>query len=93
MPGDGEVISRLESPRDPKGGLVMLRGNLAPLGELLKIAASSRDLNRHKVELWFSTAAPPTSTFAGSPRSSTLAVTVFWYCETRGLSVAQGCQR
>ena len=37
---DGRVIYPISSPRSPTGGLVILRGNLAPEGAVLKVAGT-----------------------------------------------------
>jgi dihydroxy-acid dehydratase len=39
---DGEVVSTVERPFKPAGGLVSLRGNLAPAGCVVKVAATER---------------------------------------------------
>ncbi|MBM4371481.1 MAG: dihydroxy-acid dehydratase [Deltaproteobacteria bacterium] len=47
-PRVGEVIRSLERPLGPPGGLVVLRGSLAPDGAVLKRAAASPALMRHE---------------------------------------------
>ncbi len=39
---DGEVFYPTSAPRQPSGGLVVLKGNLAPEGAVLKVSATSR---------------------------------------------------
>ena len=39
---DGEVVSTLDRPFKPAGGLIALSGNLAPEGAVLKVSATSR---------------------------------------------------
>jgi dihydroxy-acid dehydratase len=39
---DGEVVSTTDKPFKPAGGLVALRGNLAPDGAVVKVAATKR---------------------------------------------------
>jgi dihydroxy-acid dehydratase len=43
-----EVIGTLEKPFKSEGGLVVLRGNLAPGGAVIKQSAASSDLLRHR---------------------------------------------
>ncbi len=43
-----EVIKTLAEPLSPQGGTVALRGNLAPLGALIKQSAASEHLLKHK---------------------------------------------
>jgi dihydroxy-acid dehydratase len=38
---DGRVVYPVSSPRSPTGGLVILRGNLAPEGAVMKVAGTS----------------------------------------------------
>ena len=38
---DGKVIHPVESPRSPTGGLVILKGNLAPEGAVMKVSGTS----------------------------------------------------
>lgn len=45
---DRELISRCDSPREPEGGIAVLRGNLAPDGAILKRSAASAHLLRHR---------------------------------------------
>jgi L-arabonate dehydrase len=45
---DREVIRPLASPFKPQGGLVILRGNLAPNGAVIKPSASTPALLKHK---------------------------------------------
>lgn len=45
---DGEVIAKLDSPRHSQGGIAVLGGNLAPRGALIKTAAASSELLRHR---------------------------------------------
>ncbi len=40
-----EVVATLEAPIKPTGGLVILRGNLAPEGCVLKVAGTGRDFH------------------------------------------------
>ena len=40
--GDQDVISTVESPRAPTGGMVIVRGNLAPEGGVIKVAGKER---------------------------------------------------
>ena len=42
---DKEVIRKLENPYSVKGGLIVLYGNLAPEGSILKIGAIDSDIN------------------------------------------------
>ena len=37
---DNQVIHRISSPRSPTGGLIILKGNLAPEGAVLKVSGS-----------------------------------------------------
>jgi dihydroxy-acid dehydratase len=48
IPYDDKVIRPLDTPIYPAGGLVVLRGNLAPRGAVLKRAAADQRLLRHK---------------------------------------------
>ncbi len=43
-----EVIFALDAPFKPEGGIVVLRGNLAPGGAVLKPSASTPELMQHK---------------------------------------------
>jgi dihydroxy-acid dehydratase len=43
-----DVIATVEDPIQPAGGVVVLRGNLAPRGALIKRAAASARLLRHR---------------------------------------------
>jgi dihydroxy-acid dehydratase len=43
-----EVIATLEKPFKPEGGLVMVQGNLAPGGAVIKQSAASAHLLRHR---------------------------------------------
>jgi L-arabonate dehydrase len=45
---DREVIRPLDNPFKPQGGLVILRGNLAPNGAVIKPSASTPALLKHK---------------------------------------------
>src|SRR3972149_184675 len=45
---DDEVIRRLENPYSQYGGLMVLYGNLAPDGALLKIGAVDPDIRHHE---------------------------------------------
>jgi dihydroxy-acid dehydratase len=45
-PPDGEVVSTVDAPFKPAGGLVTLRGNLAPEGAVVKVAGTDR--RRHE---------------------------------------------
>ncbi|MCL4435565.1 MAG: dihydroxy-acid dehydratase [Thaumarchaeota archaeon] len=45
---DEEVIKRLENPYSQHGGLMVLYGNLAPDGALLKIGAVDPDIRNHE---------------------------------------------
>jgi dihydroxy-acid dehydratase len=45
---DDEVIRPLENPVSAQGGMVVLRGNLAPRGAVLKPSAASAHLMRHR---------------------------------------------
>ncbi|MGW5363416.1 IlvD/Edd family dehydratase [Actinopolymorpha pittospori] len=47
-PADGDVIRSLAEPLQPEGGLAILRGNLAPDGAVIKHAAASPELHRHR---------------------------------------------
>jgi dihydroxyacid dehydratase/phosphogluconate dehydratase len=42
------VIATLDEPFDSEGGLAVLRGNLAPNGAVIKHAAASKELLRHR---------------------------------------------
>jgi dihydroxy-acid dehydratase len=44
QPGDGKVIRKFSNPYDAEGGIVVLRGNLAPEGAVVKRSAVPRDL-------------------------------------------------
>jgi dihydroxy-acid dehydratase len=44
---DDDVIRRLDNPISPEGSTVVLRGNLAPEGAVIKASAASRELWRH----------------------------------------------
>ncbi len=46
--GDDEVIRRLERPYSEHGGLMVLHGNLAPDGALLKIGGVDPDITHHE---------------------------------------------
>jgi dihydroxy-acid dehydratase len=43
---DGEVVSTLEKPFEPRGALHTLRGNLAPEGSLVKLSGTTRRSHR-----------------------------------------------
>jgi dihydroxy-acid dehydratase len=43
-----EIIATLEKPFKPEGGLVMVRGNLAPSGAVIKHSAASQHLLQHR---------------------------------------------
>ncbi len=43
-----EVIRTIDNPLTPRGGLVVLRGNLAPDGAILKPSAASKTLMQHR---------------------------------------------
>ena len=43
-----EIIGTLEKPFNPEGGLVTVRGNLAPSGAVIKQSAASPQLLRHR---------------------------------------------
>lgn len=43
-----DVIRRRDQPVSPTGGLVVLRGTLAPEGAIIKAAAASPELRRHR---------------------------------------------
>lgn len=43
-----EVIRQLDQPLQKEGGTVVLKGNLAPSGAVIKQSAASRDLLKHK---------------------------------------------
>ncbi len=45
---DDEVIRRLETPYSEQGGLMVLYGNIAPDGALLKVGAVDTDIKRHE---------------------------------------------
>lgn len=45
---DQEVIRPLDNPIDKEGGIAILRGNLAPRGSVVKIAAVEDDMKVHK---------------------------------------------
>ncbi len=45
---DDEVIRTTDNPLTPRGGLVVLRGNLAPDGAILKPSAASKTLMQHR---------------------------------------------
>lgn len=45
---NGEVIHTMEAPFKPHGGIAVLRGNLAPNGAVLKPAAASPELTKHR---------------------------------------------
>lgn len=45
---DGKVIYPLEKPLSKEGGLIFLRGNLAPGGALIKKSAVPADMQQHK---------------------------------------------
>jgi dihydroxy-acid dehydratase len=45
---DDEVIRPLDKPLTPEGGIVVLKGNLAPRGAILKPAAASPKLMTHR---------------------------------------------
>ncbi len=45
---DPDVIRTLDAPLDPEGGLAVLRGNLAPDGAVIKHAAATPRLLRHR---------------------------------------------
>jgi dihydroxy-acid dehydratase len=46
--GDGKVIHSLQKPLSPEGGLIFLRGNLAPGGALIKKSAVPTEMYQHK---------------------------------------------
>lgn len=46
--GDRKVIHSIQDPIDPSGGLIFLRGNLAPGSALIKTAAVPENMMRHK---------------------------------------------
>ncbi len=43
-----EVITPIDQPFKPQGGIAVLRGNLAPDGAVLKPSAASPHLMKHK---------------------------------------------
>ena len=43
-----DVISRFDSPYKPEAGIVILRGNLAPEGAVIKPAAATSELFKHR---------------------------------------------
>lgn len=43
-----EIVTTLDAPFAPEGGLAVLRGNLAPQGAIIKHAAASPELLRHE---------------------------------------------
>ncbi len=45
---DGDVIRAREAPLQPSAGIAVLRGNLAPAGAIIKPAAASPHLLRHR---------------------------------------------
>lgn len=45
---DPEVIRPLDNPYSPKGGLAILKGNIAPLGSVVKEAAVAPEMHYHK---------------------------------------------
>jgi dihydroxy-acid dehydratase len=45
---NGEVIARFEQPRERRGAIAVLQGNLAPSGALIKRSAASPHLMRHR---------------------------------------------
>jgi dihydroxyacid dehydratase/phosphogluconate dehydratase len=45
---DDDVIRPLDNPLSPEGGIAVLRGSLAPRGSLIKQAAMSPGLRRHR---------------------------------------------
>lgn len=45
---DPEVIRPLDNPYSPKGGLAILKGNIAPLGGVVKEAAVAPEMHCHK---------------------------------------------
>jgi dihydroxy-acid dehydratase len=45
---DRDVISTLDAPRSPEGGLAVLHGSLAPSGAVIKVSAASPELFRHR---------------------------------------------
>jgi dihydroxyacid dehydratase/phosphogluconate dehydratase len=45
---DGDVLAPLSAPRHPHGGIVVLEGNLAPRGALIKRSAASPELLQHR---------------------------------------------
>jgi len=45
---DGDVLAPLSEPRHPHGGIVVLEGNLAPRGALIKRSAASPELLQHR---------------------------------------------
>ena len=46
--GDGKVIRRRANPLSPDGGIVILRGTLAPGSAVIKRSAASEELLRHR---------------------------------------------
>ena len=46
--GRTEVVRRRDKPLMPHGGIVVLKGNLAPSGAVLKPAAASPELLQHR---------------------------------------------
>jgi dihydroxy-acid dehydratase len=46
--GDGKVIYPINKPLSKEGGLIFLRGNLAPGGALIKKSAVPREMYQHK---------------------------------------------
>ena len=45
---DPEVIRPLDNPYSPKGGLAILKGNIAPDGSVVKEAALASEMHQHK---------------------------------------------
>ncbi len=48
LPYDRDVIRPLDDPIEPKGGIAVLRGNLAPRGAVIKRSAATTELMRHR---------------------------------------------
>ena len=83
---DLQVIRTADAPISPEAGLAVLRGNLAPDGAVIKPAAATPALMRHRAAPWCSTASRTCTPAWTTPTSTSTAddVLVLRGCGPRG---------
>lgn len=89
---DAEVIRTRARPLVEEGGIAVLRGSLAPDGALIKPAAASPHLLRHRGGPSSSTASR-TSTPASTTRTWTSTPTPSWSCAAAAPGATRACPR